>query len=79
MGMFSNLLNRFDRRIEILDDLDDHWYFLPSPRPTFTNQVQDSETSQEGKKSHTVETGELKARNEIISLKHYKKSLWTIP
>jgi len=30
MGVFSKLLNRFDRRIEILDDLDDHWYYLPN-------------------------------------------------
>src|SRR5579859_7481163 len=29
MGIFSSLLNRFDRRIEILDDLDDHWYQSP--------------------------------------------------
>ncbi len=77
--MFSNLLNRFDRRIEILDDLDDHWYFLPFvqvARPTVTNHAQDSETSQEGKISQTVEIGELnKVRNEIVSLNHSKKSL----
>jgi PhoD related phosphatase len=28
MGIFSGLLNKFDRGIEILDDLDDHWYVL---------------------------------------------------
>jgi hypothetical protein len=26
MGMFGGLINKFDRGIEILDDLDDHWY-----------------------------------------------------
>jgi len=26
MGMFEGLVNKFDRGIEILDDLDDHWY-----------------------------------------------------
>jgi len=26
MGFFGGLLNNFDRGIEILDDLDDHWY-----------------------------------------------------
>ena len=25
MGMFGNLLNKFDGGVEILDDLDDHW------------------------------------------------------
>jgi PhoD related phosphatase len=25
MGLFSNLLNKFDGGVEILDDLDDHW------------------------------------------------------
>lgn len=49
MGMFSGLLNSFDRRIEILDDLDDHWYLLTCRPSTSANQVQDSETSQKGK------------------------------
>lgn len=26
MGLFQGLLNNFDGGIEILDDLDDHWY-----------------------------------------------------
>jgi len=26
MGVFEGLVNKFDRGIEILDDLDDHWY-----------------------------------------------------
>jgi hypothetical protein len=26
MGIFGGLVNNFDRGIEILDDLDDHWY-----------------------------------------------------
>lgn len=26
MGLFGGLINNFDRGIEILDDLDDHWY-----------------------------------------------------
>lgn len=26
MGIFGGLINNFDRGIEILDDLDDHWY-----------------------------------------------------
>jgi hypothetical protein len=26
MGLFAGLVNNFDRGIEILDDLDDHWY-----------------------------------------------------
>jgi hypothetical protein len=25
MGVFGGLINKFDRGIEILDDLDDHW------------------------------------------------------
>jgi len=28
MGLFGGLINNFDRGIEILDDLDDHWYLI---------------------------------------------------
>lgn len=29
MGIFGGLVNNFDKGIEILDDLDDHWYIFP--------------------------------------------------
>ena len=46
MGIFGGLLNKFDGGIEILDDLDDHWYSITSF--TQIDLLQDGKESQKG-------------------------------